>query len=92
MLVLSPGRPGFNTFDVYLRDSLGRPIADAQKVDLGFSAIGQGLGPSEAVAENLGEGHYLARGGYVSMMTTWRIDLLVRRPGQDDARMSFELR
>jgi len=92
VVVLSPGRPGFNSFDLYLRDQLGRPISDAQRVSLDFTAIGQGLDPSEAIASNLGGGHYVARGGYVSMLAAWRIDVLVRRPDEEDALMSFVLR
>jgi putative copper export protein len=92
VLVISPGEAGLNTFDAYLRDSSGRPIEDAEKVSLIFSSLDMGMGEAEAVAQNAGGGHYAVQGGYLSMSGNWQIQILVRRPGQDDVRITLLVR
>jgi copper transport protein len=87
-LVVSPGLPGANRFDVYLKQQLWSPV-EAEKVALILSSKDQGIGQTEAVAADQGGGHYLVQGNYLSVASTWQIELLVRRSGQDDVRLDF---
>jgi len=91
ILVTDPGQPGMNTFNIYLRNGIGLPVANAEKVALIFTAVEHEMGKTEAVADNVGTGHYVAQGGYVSMYATWRAEVLVRRLGQDDVRATLTL-
>ncbi|HEX9015377.1 MAG TPA: copper resistance protein CopC, partial [Chloroflexota bacterium] len=92
IVVVNPSRPGPNSFVIYLRDSSRRPIVDAEKVALIFSSAEQDTGVTEAVAANLGDGRYRIQGSYLSILATWQIQLLVRRPGQEDERFDFVVR
>ena len=89
VLVINPGRPGINTFDLYIHDKMGRAVTDAEEVAFLFSMVDRNIGETEAFADNIGGGHYLTRGGYVSMIGTWRIRVLVRRSGQDDVILAL---
>ncbi|MBI4319349.1 MAG: copper resistance protein CopC [Chloroflexi bacterium] len=89
VLVVNPGLPGINSFDVYLRDGARREITNATKVALIFDMVERDVGETEAVADNVGSGHYLAKGSYVSIAGTWRVQVLVRRQGRDDVRLVF---
>ncbi|MBI2953812.1 MAG: copper resistance protein CopC/CopD [Chloroflexi bacterium] len=91
VLVVNPGLTGVNSFYAYLRDGGRRDIDDAEKVALIFSMPDQNIGETEAVADYVGNGHYLARGGYISIAGEWRVQMLVRRVGQDDQRLDFTL-
>lgn len=91
VLAVSSARPGFNVFDIYLRDDLLRPVTDVDKASLIFSSEMPGMGQTEAVSANLGGGHYRVEGEYLSMGGRWRIELLVRRPAAEDTRLRFAL-
>ncbi|MEP7287654.1 MAG: copper resistance protein CopC [Chloroflexota bacterium] len=82
----NPGLPGLNTFDIYLKDTLNRPIDNTEKVALIFDMVEHDMGQQEAVADRVEPGHYVVQGGYISMIGTWQTEVLVRRTGQDDAR------
>ena len=88
-LTVSPARPGVNTFTVTLRDGRGRPIDDAERVDLRFTYLGEDLGTIVQVAQPQGNGQYTVRGGWVGVEGRWQTEMLVRRPGQDDLRTAF---
>jgi len=87
----SPGVVGVNTFNVYLRDSIGRPVVDTEKVALIFTMLEHEMGQSEVVADNIGNGRYVAQTGNVAMPGAWRAEVLIRRAGLDDARTALVL-
>ncbi len=94
ILTANPGSPGLNTFDVYLKDDLNRPVESIQKLALIFTMADQSMGATELVAQPAGDGdtgHYVAQGSSLSMVGTWHIELLVRREGQDDVRTTLTL-
>src|SRR5581483_7203207 len=91
IVAANPGIPGLNIFDVYLRDQLDRPIDGVEKVVLIFSMQEHDMGKTEVTAERVEAGHYVAQGGYTSMLGTWNIDTLVRRAGQDDVRATLTM-
>ncbi|HEY3107440.1 MAG TPA: CopD family protein, partial [Chloroflexota bacterium] len=91
VLAANPGQPGFNAFDLYVRDELGRPVLDAQKVALVFTMVEHDMGETEAVAEHVGDGRYAVQGGFMPMAGTWTVEASVRRAGRDDARAPLSL-
>lgn len=88
-LTIAPGRPGFNNFTLRITDNQGRPVDDAERVDLRFTFLGEDLGTNVQVAEPQGYGQYGVRGGFVGVEGRWQTEALIRRPGQDDARTAF---
>ena len=65
------------------------PGYPGRKTALIFSSQEQEIGRTEAVASEVGDGHYVVQGSYLSIASTWQIELLVRRPNRDDARLLF---
>ncbi len=90
-LRVQPGIAGPNRFDVSLTDRGGRPIANAEKVALRFAMVAMDMGETEIVALPRGGGHYVAQGGSLVMDGPWRIEAVVRRPGSDDVRPTFDI-
>ena len=84
-----PLRIGPNLFQVTLR-SKGRPVDDAQKVELVCSMLDMDMGQSVVELEPKGGGVYSAEASPVSMNGRWRLELLLRLPGQLDQRTSFD--
>ncbi|HLY28741.1 MAG TPA: CopD family protein, partial [Aggregatilineales bacterium] len=96
LLAANPGLPGLNTFDIYLKGQLDRPLnaSNFEKVALIFSMREHDMGDSEADAVPVGnsqDGHFVAQGGHISMIGTWVIQVLIRRSGQDDVRTELTM-
>ena len=89
VLTVNPGVWGLNTFTVYIKDNVGRPVNGAEKVALIFGMVEHDMGQTEVVAEKRGDGVYVAQSGGMSMFGTWRAEVLVRRAGQEDARTAL---
>ncbi len=90
-LAAAPGLVGKNYFDIFLRDANGQPVANATVVRLLGTMNEMGIGTQEATAAAQGNGHYTLRGDLLSMVGTWRLEVLARRDGHDDARTMFLL-
>lgn len=88
-LSISPARPGFNTFTATLADGQGRPIANADRVDLRFTYLDDALGASAQTAAPQGDGRYGTLGPFLGVEGRWQVELLVRRSGQDDSRVVY---
>ncbi len=88
-LSIAPGRPGFNTFTLALTDGRGAPVTDAERVDLRFTYLDDALGTTTQTATRQGGGNYTAQGPFLGVEGRWQVELLVRRPGQDDSRAAY---
>lgn len=91
LVAVTPGVPGLNTFDIYVKDSLNRPIPEARKVALNITMKNHDMGVQEVVGEQVESGHYTLNGGYASMIGVWEVEVLVRRAGLDDSRLLLKL-
>ena len=89
VVVITPGKVGINNFDIQLRDEFFQPVSGAQKVALIFGSEDLKVGKTEAVAADIGDGHYRLQGSYLSVIGTWNVELLVRLPGKEDVRLHF---
>jgi nitrogen fixation protein FixH len=76
--------------DVRPTDS-DRPVTDASKVAVRFSLASEGIAESESVARPAGGGHYRVVGPQLSAPGTWKVEIVARRPGHDDARAVFSV-
>ena len=90
-LTIEPALVGQNSFDVYLADEAGNPIADATEVSLRYTFLGQSIGAAEATAVAQGDGHYVLDGSYVSLIGSWQIEVSVRRPNAFDTFVPYRL-
>ena len=85
VLRIAPGEAGLNTFDVALFVD-GRPLPDAQRVTLRLEHLQHDMGLIEQRLDPLGDGHYRAMSGALSMSGPWSIQILVRRAGVEDVQ------
>jgi len=80
---VAPGEAGLNTFDVALSQG-DQPVSDAQRVTLRFNHTQMDMGVSDLQLAPVGDGHYRAVGGTLSMSGTWDVQVIVRQAGRDD--------
>jgi copper transport protein len=85
-----PLRVGPNLFQVTL-NAKGKPVDDAQKVELQLTMLDMDMGHSVVELEPKGGGVYAAEGDSMSMSGRWQLDLLLRLPGQLDQRTTFNV-
>ncbi|MBV8086211.1 MAG: FixH family protein, partial [Chloroflexi bacterium] len=85
-----PLRIGPNLFQVTLTQH-GQAIDNADKVELQLTMLDMDMGSSVLDLEPKGQGVYSAQGDLLSMGGRWKLDLLVRLPGQLDQRTTFNL-
>jgi hypothetical protein len=85
------GRPrvGDNQFEVKLRDRQGRPVSQAE-VAVAYSMGSMGHG-SLVTMRREGYGIFAAMLSF-PMAGTWKVEVLVRRPGQPEIKAPFSLR
>jgi copper transport protein len=86
---IAPLRVGSNLFQVTLQ-SKGQPVDNADLVELRLTMLDMDMGQSVLDLQPKGQGVYAAEGDLLSMSGRWRIDLLVRLPGQFDKTTSFQ--
>ena len=85
------GRPrvGDNLFEVKLRDPQGQPVSQAEvAVAYGMDSMGHG---SLVVMRREGYGIFTTMFNF-PMAGTWKVEVLVRRPGQPEVKAPFSLR
>ena len=85
---MTPARPGQNTFSVHVQDSNGKPVSDAERVDLNFTFLDQPLGSTLEMLTYQGDGAYSSQSRALSVAGRWQAELLVRWGGED-ARTAF---
>jgi copper transport protein len=86
---VEPGRAGQNRMDFYLQDNDGdeRPV---QRFIVRLTYLDQRLGTTEDDATAVHPTHFVLEGSQLALPGRWRMDLVVRREGLNDARASFE--
>ncbi len=90
-LGIAPGLVGTNDFDAMVRDANGQPITNASVVRIIGTMKEMDMGVQDIPATNQGGGHYTLHGDLMSMVGTWTLQVLVRRPGMTDVRVPFTL-
>jgi copper transport protein len=90
-LTVTPGRVGLNRVVVALRDRRGLPVQNASQVELRLEALEADLGAQTALATAHGDGTYVFDDVPLSLVGSWQIQLVVRRPDAFDARTAFRV-
>jgi copper transport protein len=88
-LTLTPARAP-NRFDIEVRDPMGRPLPDLQRVILELTPLEAPVGTRRVVAQAEPDGRFHA----VEPLTwpgLWRIRVIVRRQGREDVSSVFPL-
>lgn len=91
LLRVVPGRSGENEIGVEFTDT--RPGAQdvAPEVLLRLTATTMDMGTQEIRAASSDGLRYTARGSFFSMVGPWDLEVIIRRPGFNDARHTFEV-
>ena len=86
-LSIQPGTPGANTATLTLRDR-GRPVVDAD-VELQVKFLDSDIGQRDLLPEPDADGRYIVAGDFIGLVGRWQALVIVRRPGEFDARAPF---
>ena len=86
-LSIQPGAPGTNTASLTLQDR-GQPVADAD-VELQFKFLDSDIGQRDLRPEPEADGRYVVTGDFIGLVGRWQALVVVRRPGEFDARAPF---
>jgi copper transport protein len=91
-LWVAPSRPGHNEFAVDVQDNRPGVSAVPAEVLLRLTRAGEDDMGTLQVATQTSDGvRYAARGSYLSMEGDWEVEIILRRAGFDDVRLSLEL-
>ncbi|MBI3301145.1 MAG: efflux RND transporter periplasmic adaptor subunit [Deltaproteobacteria bacterium] len=85
--VPEPAKLGDNTLRVQVKDSAGKPVADAT-VSVEYTMDMPGMMIDKAEAKHAGEGIYEAQVRF-AMAGPWGVTVSIRRPGQTEVRERF---
>jgi copper transport protein len=91
-LAISPVTVGTNTFELEIKDAAGKPVEKADAVLARFTMLDMDMGMQELDFQPAANrpGYYTATSPVLSMAGRWRMTLIVRRAGHDDATISLE--
>ncbi|HEX5414075.1 MAG TPA: copper resistance protein CopC [Chloroflexota bacterium] len=88
-LTVSPGRPGPNQYVVLVHDASGQPTADATAVFARLTYLDSDLGVAQVALNPAGNGRFICNGTELAVNGKWQTEVIVRRPGKDDARATY---
>ena len=86
-LSIQPGTPGTNTATVTLQDR-GQPVTNAD-LELQFKFLDSDIGQRDLRPEPDADGRYVVTGDFIGLVGRWQALVVVRRPGEFDARAPF---
>jgi hypothetical protein len=86
----APGRVGDGEFAVDVADLRPGAQQAAAQVLLRLSMADMDMGMQQIELATQDGRRYSARGSYLSMAGRWRVEVILRRAGFDDARHTFE--
>lgn len=92
VLTISSDNVGENEFDLFLANADGQPLHDALLILFRFAFWGEDIGAVSAIAESQHNGHYKARGSFLSIAGRWQIETLIRlKDRPEDVRAVFQV-
>lgn len=92
-LKVEPGQVGINTFTLRLTDENKRPISNASLVQLRFIMVEMDMGAAVVEMKTIGSsqpGVYQATSAVAGMVGTWKVQVIVERPGQNEVVVPFQ--
>jgi hypothetical protein len=91
LLRVVPGQEGENEIGVEFTDNRPGATAVAPEVLLRLTATAMDMGTQQVQTTSVDDLRYAARGSYFPMTGPWELEVIIRRPGYDDIRETFEL-
>lgn len=88
-LTVTPGRPGPNQYVVVAHDSSGKPAAGVTAVFARLTFQDSDLGVAQVALNPAGNGRFIGNGTELAVNGHWQTEVIVRRPGKDDARATY---
>ena len=91
LVLIAPAEAGDNEIAVEFADK--RPDANsvAPEVLLRLTSISMDMETQQVEVTSVDGFRYTARGSYFPMTGPWEIEVIIRRPGFNDIRQTFEL-
>jgi copper transport protein len=86
-----PGESGENEIGVEFQDPRPGASAVPPEILVRLTSLSMDMGTQQIEATSIDGLRYTARGTYFSMTGPWEIEIILRRPGFNDVRHSFEL-
>jgi copper transport protein len=87
-LRVEPAALGANTLHVTVMDANGTP-RDVQRIQMTLDMQAMDMGETKIVADSAGNGTYEVKQQWLSMVGTWRVQVVVRRSDADDVTVTF---
>jgi copper transport protein len=87
-LRVEPAALGANTLHVTVMDANGTP-RDVQRIQMTLDMQAMDMGETKIVADSAGNGAYEVKQQWLSMVGTWRVQVVVRRSDADDVTVTF---
>lgn len=91
LLRIMPGEGGENEIGVEFTDPRPGAAAVAPEVLLRLTATAMDMGTQQVETTSVDGLRYTARGSFFSMTGPWELEVILRRPGFNDIRQTFEL-
>jgi hypothetical protein len=91
ILRIAPLQVGSNEFAVDVHDERPGAAQVEPQLLLRFHSENEEMGVLQVETDSEDGVRYLARGTYLSTAGTWQIEVILRRPGFDDVRHTFDL-
>jgi copper transport protein len=91
VLRIAPGTVGDDEFGVDIHDQRPGAAAVTPQVLLRFTMLDHDMGTTQAQATPNSQGRFTVRGSYLSMVGSWRVEVILRRQGFNDIRGDFQL-
>lgn len=92
MLVrIVPGEGGDNEIGVEFTDTRPGATEVPPEVLLRLTSTAMDMGTQQVETTSINGFRYTARGSYFPMLGPWEVEVIIRRPGFNDVRQTFEL-
>jgi putative copper export protein/methionine-rich copper-binding protein CopC/mono/diheme cytochrome c family protein len=90
VLRVAPGLVGDDEFGVDVADPRPDTADLPATVLLRFTMLEHDMGTSQVEASHSSGSRFTARGSYLSMLGTWQVEVILRKPGFDDVTHVFQ--
>lgn len=90
-LAVDPAQPGWNRFELDVRDGRGKPVR-VDRAFLRLKKLDEQTAASSVPLEAQAEGRYTAEGTYLGLPGLWEVELVLRSRGEPDRVVWFPLR
>jgi hypothetical protein len=77
------------TYELYITDQSGQPLAEGTRVILAFTSIGKTVSTTTVIAQPQGAGRYGPADGFTLSPGAWQLDVITRQASGTEAVCVF---